>query len=125
MLHHIIMSFYRSIKSEERLVTCGVPPGSVLGPLLFLLYINDFSNSATNIDFHIFADDSNLFCSHKNLQSLEQNLNHPWEVLIFVLCHLRVQRTFVMLARLQSQNLHSQSPSCVLERIVCLYEPSI
>ena len=64
-----------SIKSEERLVTCGVPQGSVLGPLPFLLYINDFSNSATNIDFHLFADDSNLFCSHKNLQSLEQNLN--------------------------------------------------
>ena len=53
-----------SIKSEERLVTCGVPQGSVLGPLLFLLHINDFSNSATNIDFHLFADDSNLFCSH-------------------------------------------------------------
>ena len=64
-----------SIKSEERLVTCGVPQGSVLGPLLFLLYIYDFSNSATNNDFHLFADDSNLFCSHKNLQSLEQSLN--------------------------------------------------
>ena len=35
---------------------------------------NEF-NSATNIDFHLFADDSNLFCSHKKLQSLEQNLN--------------------------------------------------
>ena len=35
---------------------------------------NEF-NSATNIDFHLFANDSNLFCSHKKLQSLEQNLN--------------------------------------------------
>ena len=66
---------FGSIKSEERLVTCVVPQGSFLGPLLFLLYIYDFSNSATNNDFYLFADDSNLFCSHKNLQSLEQNLN--------------------------------------------------
>ena len=61
--------------SEQKPITCGVPQGSVLGPLLFLLYINDFSFSATNLDFHLFADDSNLFYSHKNLQSLEQNLN--------------------------------------------------
>ena len=59
----------------QEILSCGVPQGSVLGPLLFLLYINDFSNFATNIDFHLFADDSNLLCSHKNLQSLEQNLN--------------------------------------------------
>ena len=42
---------------------------------LYFFLFNDFSNSATNIDFHIFTDDSSLFCSHKNLESLEQNLN--------------------------------------------------
>ena len=41
------------------------------------------------------------------------NTKHPWEVLIFVLCHLKVERTFVILARLQSRNLNGQSPSCV------------
>ena len=49
----------------------------MLGPLLFLLYmyINDFSNSAKDIEFHFFADDSNLFSSGKKLQALELNLN--------------------------------------------------
>ena len=47
----------------------------MLGPLLFLLYINDFSNSAKDIEFHLFADDSNLFSSGKKVQTLELNLN--------------------------------------------------
>ena len=70
--------------SEHKPITCGVPQGSVLGPLLFLLYINDFHNSANDIDFHLFADDSNLFYSHKSLQHLEAELNiqlkkvHEW-----------------------------------------------
>ena len=43
--------------------------------LLFLLYINDFKNCASGIDFRLFADDSNLLCNHNNLECLEVNLN--------------------------------------------------
>ena len=51
---------------------------------IFLLYINDFHNSSTALDFHLFADDSNLFCKDKSLQSLETTVNnhliavHAW-----------------------------------------------
>ena len=42
-------------------VTCGVPQGSVLGPLLFLLYVNDITNAVPGESVKLFADDTNLF----------------------------------------------------------------
>lgn len=47
----------------------------VLLPLLFLIYVNDFNKSSDSLDFHLFADDSNLFFAHKSLQFLEMHLN--------------------------------------------------
>ena len=48
----------------------------MLGPLLFLLYINDFSNCSKLFDFHIFADDTNLFYSSHSLTELEDVVNN-------------------------------------------------
>jgi len=64
-----------SEKSEEVSISHGVPQGSVLGPLLFLLYINDFYKCSDILDFHIFADDTNLFYSDSNLRHLENTIN--------------------------------------------------
>ena len=62
-------------KSTPRSLECGVPQGSLLGPLLFLCYINDFSNSSSVLSFMLFADDSSVFYSHRNPQILLDTIN--------------------------------------------------
>ena len=57
-------------KSETFPIECGVPQGSVLGPLLFLLFINDLPNCSTLGKFRIFADDTTVFFHCYNDQEL-------------------------------------------------------
>ena len=49
------------VKSEYLPINCGVPQSQILGPLLFLWYINDISNISSIVDIILFADDTNIF----------------------------------------------------------------
>ena len=63
-------------QSTLNTVNCGVPHGSILGPLLFLLYVNDLHKSSNILKPIMFADDTNLFYSHSNIKELFNVMNH-------------------------------------------------
>ena len=70
--------FLNGLKSECRKIMPGIPQGSVLGPLLFLIYINDLPDRITSL-CKIFADDTSLFSKVYDLHKSASNLNDDLE----------------------------------------------
>jgi hypothetical protein len=87
---------FDNMNSKYEKVTCGVPQGSILGPLLFLLYINDMANLSKHLFMIIFADDTNIFLKGKNLNDTIKIFN---EEMIHVFAWLIANRLSVNIAK--------------------------
>ena len=61
---------FNSSELEQKVIVCGVPQGSILGRLLFILYVNDITNMSDELDFIIFADDTTILYSHPNISQI-------------------------------------------------------
>ena len=67
--------------STHSLIKCGVPQGSILGPVLFLIYINDLNQVSDILHTIMFADDTNLFLSGSKISEIERKLNNELSLL--------------------------------------------
>jgi hypothetical protein len=90
-----------NVESEKQTIVCGVPQGSVLGPSLFILYVNDMCHASSVLKSILFADDTNLFYTGRNITEMcnivTEELEHLNQWFMVNKLSLNVEKTNFMI----------------------------
>ena len=84
---------FLGFNSDKASITCGVPQGSILSPLLFLMYINNMSQ-AIESELLLYTDDTCLVFQHRNIKVIEDYLNRDFSTLVDWFVHDRLSTHF-------------------------------
>ena len=100
-------------------IECGVPQGSILGPILFILYINDLPRVSTKLKFHLYADNTNILYENTDTKAIVETINMEMPKIIewpkFNKLHINVNKTVAMLFHTRQKCVNIDDNSIVID----------
>ena len=114
---------YNNSESSYLPIRCGVPQGSILGPLLFIIYINDLRNVSDVLKIFLFADDTSIFYSNKDMEKVEnvltKNIKHlyVWFKINKLSLNLAKTKYIVFIGKAKHVNINLSVDNTAIERV--------